>query len=66
MIINISEAKANLSKLVNMACHGEEVIIATNNLPLIEIVPHKSKGKRALGILGYPFKAGQIAIDFLF
>jgi len=51
MIINISEAKANLSKLVNMACHGEEVIIAKNNLPLVEIVPHKMKGKRKLGIL---------------
>ena len=51
MIINISEAKANLSKLVNMACHGEEVIIAKNNLPLVEIVPHKLKGKRTLGIL---------------
>lgn len=51
MIINISEAKANLSKLVNMACHGEEVIIAKNNLPLVEIVPHKVKGKRKLGIL---------------
>ena len=43
MIINISEAKANLSKLVNMACHGEEVIIAKNNLPLVEIVPRLSK-----------------------
>ncbi|MCI5160520.1 MAG: type II toxin-antitoxin system prevent-host-death family antitoxin [Candidatus Electrothrix sp. AX5] len=51
MIINISEAKANLSKLVNMACHGEEVIIAKNNLPLVEIVPHKLKGKRTLGLL---------------
>jgi prevent-host-death family protein len=34
MIIKISEAKANLSKLVNMACHGEEVIIARNICPL--------------------------------
>ncbi|RWX46201.1 prevent-host-death family protein [Candidatus Electrothrix aarhusensis] len=51
MIINISEAKANLSKLVNMACNGEEVIIAKNNLPLVEIVPHKLKGKRTLGLL---------------
>ena len=51
MIVNISEAKTNLSKLVNMACHGEEVIIAKNNLPLVEIIPHKLKGKRTLGIL---------------
>ncbi len=35
MIVNISEAKANLSKLVNMAYHGETVVIAKNNLPLV-------------------------------
>jgi len=51
MIINISEAKANLSKLVDMAYHGEEVIIAKNNLPLVEIVVHKPKAKRRLGLL---------------
>lgn len=57
MIVNISEAKTNLSKLVNMVCHGEEVIIAKNNLPLVEIVPHKLKGKRTLGLL-----AGKIEV----
>ena len=51
MIVNISEAKANLSKLVNMAYHGEKVIIAKNNLPLVELVIHKPEGKRKLGLL---------------
>jgi len=62
MIINISEAKANLSKLVEMAYHGEEVIIAKNNLPLVDLVIHQPKNKRVLGLL-----AGQITIpdDFL-
>ena len=62
MIINVSEAKTNLSKLVDMAFHGEEVIIAKNNLPLVELVPHKPKEKRKLGLL-----AGQIEIpdDFM-
>jgi len=62
MIINISEAKTKLSKLVEMAYHGEEVIIAKNNLPLVELVIHKPKEKRKLGLL-----AGQIDIpdDFL-
>ena len=50
MIINISEAKAQLSKLVNMVYQGEEVIIAKNNLPLVELVIHKPKGKRKLGL----------------
>ena len=62
MIINISEAKANFSKLVEMAYHGEEIIIAKNNLPLVELVIHKTKKKRTLGLL-----AGKITIpdDFL-
>ncbi|RLB60776.1 MAG: hypothetical protein DRH08_14900 [Deltaproteobacteria bacterium] len=51
MIVNISEAKANLSKLIYMACHGEEIIIAKNNLPLVDLVVHKPKGKRTLGLL---------------
>ena len=51
MIVNISEAKANLSKLVNMAYHGEKVVIAKNNLPLVDLVVHKPEGKRKLGLL---------------
>jgi len=51
MIVNISEAKANLSKLVNMAYHGETVVIAKNNLPLVDLVVHQPKGKRKLGLL---------------
>ena len=40
MIFNISEAKTNLSKLVNMAYHGKKVVIAKNNLPLVDLVPY--------------------------
>ncbi|HEJ83937.1 MAG TPA: type II toxin-antitoxin system Phd/YefM family antitoxin [Desulfobacteraceae bacterium] len=62
MIVNVSEAKTNLSKLIDMAYQGEEVIIAKNNLPLVELVPHKPREKRKLGLL-----AGKIEIpdDFL-
>jgi len=62
MIINVSEAKTKLSKLIDMAYHGEEVIIAKNNLPLVELIVHKPKAKRKLGLL-----AGQIDIpvDFM-
>jgi len=55
MIVNISEAKANLSKLVNMAYHGEKVVIAKNNLPLVDMVIHKPEGKRKLGLLAGKF-----------
>ncbi len=51
MIVNISDAKTNLSKLVDMVYHGEKVIIAKNNLPLVDLVPHKPEGKRKLGLL---------------
>ena len=51
MIVNISEAKAHLSKLVTLAYHGEKVVIAKNNLPLVDIVPHQPEGKRKLGLL---------------
>ncbi|MBT4286949.1 MAG: type II toxin-antitoxin system prevent-host-death family antitoxin [Deltaproteobacteria bacterium] len=51
MIINVSEAKAKLSKLIDMAYQGEEVIIAKNNLPLVQLVSHKPKPKRQLGLL---------------
>ena len=57
MIVNISEAKTNLSKLVNMAYHGEKIVIAKNNLPLVDLVAHKPEGKRQLGLL-----AGKIQI----
>lgn len=62
MIVNVSEAKAKLSKLVDMAYHGEEIIISKNNLPLVKLVSHNPKIKRKLGLL-----KGQIKIpdDFL-
>jgi antitoxin (DNA-binding transcriptional repressor) of toxin-antitoxin stability system len=50
-IVNISEAKTNLSKLVALVYRGEKVVIAKNNLPLVDLVIHKPEGKRKLGIL---------------
>ncbi len=51
MIINVSEAKTHLSKLIDMVCHGEKVVIAKNNLPIADLVVHKPTGKRKLGLL---------------
>ncbi len=55
MKISISDAKANLSKLVNMAYHGETVVILKNNVPLVDLVAHKPEGKRKLGLLAGEF-----------
>lgn len=51
MIVNVSEAKAQLSKLIDLVYHGETVTIAKNNLPLVDLVPHQARGKRRLGLL---------------
>jgi len=51
MIVNISDAKTNLSRLIDMVYHGEKVVIAKNNLPIADLVIHKPTGKRKLGLL---------------
>jgi prevent-host-death family protein len=40
--INIAPAKANLSKLVNRALQGEEVIICKDGKPVVRLVPINS------------------------
>ena len=57
MIVNISKAKANLSKLVHLVYQGERVIIAKNNLPLVDLVIHRPQEKRKLGLLAGQFEA---------
>jgi len=51
MIVNISEAKTQLSRLIGRVYHGEKVVIAKNNLPVAELAPYLPNGKRKLGIL---------------
>lgn len=50
MIINVSEAKTNLSKLLDRVYHGEKIVIAKNNIPIADLVAHKPTGKRKLGL----------------
>jgi prevent-host-death family protein len=54
-VFNISEAKTNLSKLIALVYRGEKVVIAKNNLPLVDVVIHKPEGKRQLGLLAGKF-----------
>ncbi len=62
-IVNISEAKTNLSKLVALVYRGEKVVIAKNNLPLVDLVIHKPEGKRKLGLLAGKFVAPDNIMD---
>ena len=51
MIINSAEAKAHLSDLIQRACQGEEIIIAKNNQPLVELIVHQPKSRIKFGLL---------------
>ena len=59
--VNLSDAKANLSRLVDSAYHGERVVIQKNNIPLVELVPHVVAEPRRLGALNGQF---QVPDDF--
>ena len=48
----VHEAKTNLSKLIEQACRGEEVIIARGRTPVVRLVPvGKVQGRRQPGVL---------------
>lgn len=50
MKVNIAEAKAQLSSLVQKALTGEEIVIARDNKPLVKLVPLEPfAGKRRPG-----------------
>ena len=43
------EAKTELSRLVERALAGEEVVIARAGVPVVRLVPVVARGKRKLG-----------------
>lgn len=45
MQINIAEAKSRLSRLVERALAGEEVVIARANKPLVRLAPVESAAR---------------------
>lgn len=50
-LVNIHEAKAKLSMLVNEALNGEEIILAKANVPLIKLVVIYNPKKRKFGTM---------------
>ncbi len=44
--VNIHQAKTHLSRLVEKAAGGEEIIIAKAGKPLARLVPYAAKGKK--------------------
>jgi prevent-host-death family protein len=49
--VNIAEAKARLSALIEAALAGEEVVLARSGRPVARIVPLTAPTRRSLGIL---------------
>jgi prevent-host-death family protein len=49
--ITIHKAKTQLSRLIEKACQGEEIVIARGKKPVVKLVPvEASPQKRTLGL----------------
>jgi prevent-host-death family protein len=56
----IHQAKTNLSKLIEQACQGEEVVIARGPEPVVRLVPIADvKGRRQPGALRGKLRVGR-------
>ncbi len=51
---NVAEAKMHLSRLLDAALAGEEVILARAGKPVARLVPIAPPGRRSLGLLSLP------------
>lgn len=49
--VNIHQAKTQLSKLVDSAMHGEEIIIAKAGIPIVKLVAIRPVETRQFGVL---------------
>lgn len=57
--ITIHKAKTNLSRLIEDACRGEDIVIARGKKPIVRLVPVATEpGKRKPGRLKGLFKVG--------
>lgn len=59
MQYNIHEAKTHLSRLLERACQGEDIVIAKAGVPFVRLVPVRPKQERELGFLRGEFKVGE-------
>ncbi len=49
--VNIHEAKSQLSRLIEAAANGEEVVIAKAGTPVVRLVPVDAKPKIRFGLM---------------
>ncbi|MFN8612900.1 MAG: type II toxin-antitoxin system prevent-host-death family antitoxin [Vulcanimicrobiota bacterium] len=58
MQVNVHEAKTQLSRLLERAHSGEEIVIAKNGRPYARLVPIEASQPRQLGFLRGTFEVG--------
>jgi prevent-host-death family protein len=51
VVVNMHEAKTRLSELVRLVEAGEQVVLARNGTPVVELVPAAAPEKREGGFL---------------
>ena len=57
--VTVHEAKTNLSRLIEEACRGEEIVIARGSEPKVVLKPLRdAKGNRKPGLYKGKFKLG--------
>jgi antitoxin (DNA-binding transcriptional repressor) of toxin-antitoxin stability system len=57
--VKVHAAKTNLSRLIEQACRGEEVIIARGMTPVVRLIPiGEVRGKRQPGALRGKLRVG--------
>jgi len=61
MLVNIHEAKTQLSRLLSRVAAGEEIIIARSGKPIARLIPYENKTQRTPGRHA---GQGHIAEDF--
>ena len=59
MQYNIHEAKTHLSRLLERACQGEDIVIAKAGVPFVRLVPRVPRQERELGFLRGEFTVGE-------
>lgn len=62
-VVNVHEAKTNLSRLIEQALRGEEVVIARNGVPAVRLVQVEAGGERKPKRQGGFLKGQIVEID---
>ena len=49
--VSVFDAKSNLSKLIELAVAGDQVVITNRGKPVAELIPHLAQTQNGYGVL---------------